>query len=258
MSVLSLALPPARRRAAFGKVVHNEVRLALRRPVGLLGGLIPIVLLIIFDKLPTFHTAQAALGGNSAFDLYIPVLIVFSIAMTGVMGLPMPLASYRELGILRRLSTTPVSPTWVLAAQGLVQLCTAGASIIVVVLLATTALHGPVPKSVAGVLLAILLTVAAVFGLGLLIAALAPTSGAANVIGRVAFFPLIFFAGLWLPRPLMPPGLLEISNYSPLGAAVNALQASFLQGFPPVTPLLVLAGYAVVLGVLARRFFRWE
>jgi ABC-2 type transport system permease protein len=258
MSVLSLALPPAQRRTAFGKVVHNEARLALRRPVGLLGALIPVVLLIIFGNLPAFQTAQAAFGGYSPFDLYVPILIVFSIAMLGLMGLPMPLASYRELGVLRRLSTTPVSPSWVLAAQGLVQLCITAASIIVVALLATTALHGPVPKSVVGVLLAIMLTVAAVFGLGLLIAALAPTAGAANVIGRVAFFPLIFFAGLWLPRALMPHGLLEISNYSPLGAAVNAIQASFLQGFPPVTPLLVLAGYAAVLGFAARRYFRWE
>lgn len=258
MSVLSLALPTAQRRAAFGKIVRNEARLALRRPVGLLGGLIPLVLLIIFDKLSAFHTPQPELGGYSAFDVYIPILVVFSIAMLGLTGLPMPLASYRELGVLRRLSTTPVSPSWVLGAQGLVQLCITAASILIAILLATTAFHGPVPKSAVGLLLAIMLTVAAVFALGLLIAALAPTAGAANVIGRVAFFPLIFLAGLWLPRALMPHGLLEISNYSPLGAAVNAIQAAFLQGFPPVRPLLVLAGYAVVLGVLARRYFRWE
>jgi hypothetical protein len=32
-----------------------------------------------------------------------------------------------------------------------------------------------------------------------------------------------------------------------------------MQGqFPPAEPLLVLAGYAVVFSLLARRFFRWE
>jgi len=29
-------------------------------------------------------------------------------------------------------------------------------------------------------------------------------------------------------------------------------------GFPPATPLVVLAAYALVFGYLAKRFFRWE
>jgi ABC-2 type transport system permease protein len=86
----------------------------------------------------------------------------------------------------------------------------------------------------------------------------ARTSGAVNVIGRVVFFPLMFFAGLWLPRALMPSVLLNISNYSPLGAMVEAFQDSMQKGFPPAAPLLVLAAYAVVFGYLAKRFFRWE
>jgi ABC-2 type transport system permease protein len=69
---------------------------------------------------------------------------------------------------------------------------------------------------------------------------------------------MMFFAGLWLPRAVMPGVLLTISNYTPLGAAVEAIQNSMLQGFPPAAPLLVLAGYALALGFLARRFFRWE
>jgi len=69
---------------------------------------------------------------------------------------------------------------------------------------------------------------------------------------------MMFFAGLWLPRALMPGVLLDISNYTPLGAAVEAIQDSTLGGFPPLAPLLVLAAYAVVFGFLARRCFRWD
>jgi ABC-type multidrug transport system permease subunit len=57
---------------------------------------------------------------------------------------------------------------------------------------------------------------------------------------------------LWLPRALMPGVLQGISNYTPLGAAVGAIQDSMLQGFPPAAPLLVLAAYALVFGFLAR------
>ena len=79
-----------------------------------------------------------------------------------------------------------------------------------------------------------------------------------NAIGRLALIPLLFFAGLWLPRAIMPAVLLDISNYTPLGAAVEAIQDSIRTGFPPVAPLLVLAAYALVFAFLARRFFRWE
>jgi ABC-2 type transport system permease protein len=86
----------------------------------------------------------------------------------------------------------------------------------------------------------------------------ARTSTAANVIGRLTFFPLMFFAGLWLPRALMPSVLLDISNYTPLGAAVQAMQSAMQTGFPPTAPLLVLTAYALVFALLARRLFRWE
>ena len=68
----------------------------------------------------------------------------------------------------------------------------------------------------------------------------------------------MFFAGLWLPRALMPGVLQGISDYTALGAAVETIQDSMQGQFPPAVPLLVLAGYAVVFGYLARRFFRWE
>jgi hypothetical protein len=49
------------------------------------------------------------------------------------------------------------------------------------------------------------------------------------------------------------PGVLQgLSDYTPLGAAVEAIQDSMPGGFPPVAPLLVLAAYALVFGFPAR------
>jgi ABC-2 type transport system permease protein len=259
MSAFSMALPTPARRAAFGKVVATEAKLASRQPIGLIGGLgIPVVLLIIFGELPAFHTASPYFGGLDGFDVYVPILIVFSLAMLALLGLSMPLASYRELGVLRRLSTTPVPPSWLLAAQGILQMFQALAATAIIVVVGIVAFGAPVPKSLGGFLLSVALTIAGLVPIGLTIAAVARSANAASVIGRIAFFPMMFFTGLWLPRAAMPPVLLDISNYTPLGAAVQAIQASMLQAFPPVAPLLVLGGYAVVFGYLAKRFFRWE
>ena len=256
---LALPGPGTARGAAFGQIVLNEARLTWRRPVGLIAGvLLPVLLLVIFGELPSFHQALPQLGGLILFDAYVPVLVVFSLAMLALLGLPIPLVSYRELGVLRRLSTTPVPPSWLLSAQGIIQLCAAIAALIVIFATAVAAFGAGAPKSPGGLVLSIAVSIAGLFPIGLLIAAVGRTANGASVIGRLAFFPLMFFAGLWLPRALMPGFLEGVSNYTPLGAAVEAIQASMLQGFPPVAPLLVLAAYAAVFGFLARRFFRWE
>jgi ABC-2 type transport system permease protein len=259
MSSLSWSLPRPARRAAFGQIVLNETRLARRQPASLIGGIaVPVVLLIIFSAIPAFRQPAADLGGLTPLDVYVPILIVLSLGLLTLFGLPMPLTTYRELGVLRRLSTTPVPPSWLLAAQGLVQLCVAVTGIAIVLVTSVAVLGAQAPKSPGALGLSIALTIAGLFPMGLLIASVARTATGASVIGRLAFFPMIFLAGLWWPRELMPGVLQGVSGFTPLGAAVEAMQDSMQGQFPPVLPLLVLVAYALVFGFLAKRFFRWE
>lgn len=259
MNALALPRRGTAPGAAFGQIVLNEARLARRTPAAVIGSIgLPVVLTIIFGELPSFHQRASVLGGLTGFDVYVPVILVLGLAMLTLWGLPGPLVSYRELGVLRRLSTTPVPPSWLLAAQVVVQMCVALAGMAIVLVTSVTAFGAPTPKSTGGLALSCLLSVTGLFALGLLIAALARTASSVSVIGRLTLIPLMFFAGLWLPRALMPAVLLAMSNYTPLGAAVQAIQDSMQTGFPPAAPLLVLAGYAAVFGFLARRLFRWE
>ena len=263
MSSLSLSLTRpsvlAARRTAFGQIVRNEARLVRRQPTNMIGSIgLPVVLMIIFGEVPTLNRPASELGGLTGFDTYVPVIMVLGLTMLALLGLPGPLVSYRELGILRRLSTTPVPPSWLLAAQVVVQLGIALAGLLIVNVVSVVAFGAPVPASPAGLALSCLLAIGGLFALGLLIAAVAPTANSVNAIGRLALIPLLFFAGLWLPRALMPNVLLDVSNYTPLGAAVEAIQDSIRSGFPPAAPLLVLAAYTLVFAFLARRLFRWE
>ena len=258
MITLAQPRPPTAPGVAFGQLVRNEARLAWRQPTSLIGGLaLPTVLLVVFSLIPTFRQPQASLGGFSPLEEYVPILIGFSLAMLALFGLPIPLVSYRQLGVLRRLSTTPVPPSWLLAAQGVVQLGVALAGI-AGILVAGAALGTPAPASPGGFALAVVLSVAGLFPLGLLTAAVARTANGASVIGRLVLIPMLFFAGLWWPRELMPAMLRDVSDYVPLGAAVEAIQDSMRGPLPPAAPLLVLTGYAVLFGFLATRLFRWE
>lgn len=246
-------------RGAFSKIVLNETRLAWRQPAGLITGLgISVLLLVIFGEIPFFRQSSRSLDGLSAFDVYIPILMCFSIGVLALTYLPGPLVSYRELGILRRMSTTPVPASWLLAAQLTVQACFIALVMIVMILVARVFFSVRFPQNPAATVLSIALCTTALFAIGLAIAAVARTSGAARGIMGVTFYPLMFFSGLYYPMQLMPGTLQDISHFTPLGAADQAIATSWLGQFPAAQPLLVLIAYTGVFGILARRYFRWE
>src|SRR6185437_2273465 len=118
-----LPLPGTPHGAAFGRIVRNEARLARRQPFPIIGSIaLPVVLMIIFGEIPSSSQVISTLGGLTLFDVYLPIIMVLGLTMLTLLGLPGPLVSYREIGVLRRLSTTPVPPSWLLAAQVVVQL----------------------------------------------------------------------------------------------------------------------------------------
>jgi ABC-2 type transport system permease protein len=249
------ANPPA---AAFGRLLRTEAVLFLRTPAAVLftaaGPLVAFVVLALF---PGTHHPQQALGGISWLAAYLPILMAFSIVMAAVNLLPPAMATYREKGILRRFATTPVPPSWLLAAQAAI-FAVIGLLVSALLFVAGLVAGVAVPGRLAGFVLTLLLIAAACLGLGVLVAAVARTGKAANAISFALFFPIMFLAGLWAPRATMPGWLRTVSDYSPLGAGVRTLQDSVAGSWPAASGLLVLVAWAVVSGGLAVRLFRWE
>jgi ABC-2 type transport system permease protein len=255
----TLIARPGPPRAAFGQMVRNQARLAWRQPAGMIAGIgLSVGLLILFGELPVFRQSSGRLGDLTTFDVYIPILIALAIGIIALVYLPGPLVSYREQGILRRLSATPVPASWVLAAQMAVQTAIMAVAVLLILFVSTVCYGASAPANPGGLILALVLAIAAMFTLGLSIAAVARTANAARGIMGAAFYPLMFFAGLWDPVQQMPGWIQAISHLTPLGAAVQAMQDSLNVGFPPAAPLLVLAAYALVFGYLCKRFFRWN
>ncbi len=253
------ALGEAVPRRALRRLIVTEARLAVREPAGLVWGIgLPVLLLVIFGNIPKFNLPTDKFGGERPLDIYLPILCAMVLSMLGLFSIPGPLATYREQGVLRRMATTPVSPAAVLAAQLVVNLMLAAIALGLILVIGTTAFGLSAPQQPFGFLLALALTAVALFGLGLWVAAVATTGRAAQAIAGAFFFPLEFLAGLWVPRQIMPAGLRDVSDYTPLGSAVQALQDSMSGTFPSARALLVLVAYAAVFGYGAVRMFSWE
>lgn len=234
-----------------------EARLLAREPITLFWGIaFPMVLLTVMGLVS--RSPAASVGGLRLVAVYEPVVISFVTSALAVQALPTALAGYRERGFLRRLAVTPVGPARVLGAQLAVYLGVALTATVGVLLVGRLGFGVALPRLPVGFVLTVLLADGAMLALGLLIAAFAPSGRAASGIGALAFFPMMFFAGLWTPRGLMSATLLRISDVTPLGATVDCLQRSMGGRWPHPGELLVLAGYAVVLVAAAMRWFRWD
>jgi ABC-2 type transport system permease protein len=253
--------PRRRRRArAFSVLVATEAKLAWRLPTWLIFGLaLPALLLVLFGSIPALSHPKEQYGGISFFNLYAPTLILLVLLVLGLLSLPMQLASYREQGVLRRMWTTPVAPSFLLAAQLALNLALAAAGIGIVLGVGAGVLGLVLPADVGGFVLSVVLSVTAMFALGLCVAAVAGTTQVATGIGLALFYPLAFFAGVYVPLTVIGSSLVnQISEALPSGAAFDALHASFLGHFPGGEALGVLAGYTVVFATAAVRWFRWD
>ena len=261
MTALSTLAPSATRahqRRAFFALLRAECKLFVREPMMIFWGvLFPVVLLIVIGS-ASGSKHQKSLGGLRFIVVYTPTVMVFTLAILALNALPAALAAYREKGYLRRLSTTPVGATRLLGAQFAIIFSVSALTVILLAVVARVGFSVPLPQNVGGFVLAIVLGAGAMLGLGTLIAARVPTPRTASVIGSLLFFPMMFFAGLWVPRAEMGSVLRHISDFMPLGALVAAVQNTEAGHWAGTSHLLVLLAWAVIMCLAAGRLFRWE
>lgn len=250
-------LPSVNWRAARAMLV-SEARLLSRNPGVLLWtALLPVAAAIVLGSISGVNRPSADLGGLSFFQTYQPILVFFAITLLAVQSLPDVLTRYRELGVLKRLRTTPVSPAVLLSAQLAI---TMAASIVCVALIvvAPTLVGAPWPQDPGGFGISYLLGAWALLGVGMVIASLFRNAKVAAGFGTALFFVLQFFAGLWWQRPSMPGWLRRLSDFTPSGAAVQSLTDSSIGRFPQLLDLIVLVVWGAATTSVACRCFRWE
>lgn len=245
---------------AWRAMIATEGKLVWRDPAGVFLPMgLPLLMIAMHAFQPEGRDVIPGTGGLTAIDVIaMPTGLVLILAILGLVNVPSFLATYRQQGVLRRLSVTPAHPSMVLAAQVIVNLILGVIGITIGFVVAASTFGVGVPNALIWAVVCAVLAAASLYGVGLVIAAIAPSSNSGMAIGLVVFLLTMAVGGGMLPAENLPPALVTVGDYTPFGAAVQSLRAAWL-GDPPATlHLTVMAVTAVVSGLLATRLFRWQ
>ncbi|APC33597.1 ABC transporter permease [Nocardiopsis dassonvillei] len=254
-----------RRRATVStllRVTATEARLLTREPVAVsVGILLPTALLLGLGALPTLREPSPEFGGLRFVDTWAPMALILGMGILCVQHLPTTLAAYRERGVLRRMSTTPMHPGTLLSAQIIVVSAAAAVSAALLVLSSWLVLDVEPPSRPLLFTAAFAVGAASLIALGVLIAAVAPSAGAANGLSMTLYMLLLLLGGVFLPQNALPDLLVRAGEFAPPGARL--LLESWSggagdAGLPQLAQLAIMAGIAVAAAALAARLFRWE
>ena len=242
----------------FAELLKVQAKLTLREPISLLTGIaLPVILLVVFGFIGEQVPGNVGGSGLTIIDLWTPTILVLSFIFIAF-SLPNTLVRDREIGWLRRVSTTPLQPSMLLAAQLVFDLALAAAATLIIIGGGALVFGASLHVQILPFGLSLLLAIAEIFALGLVLVALVPTQSVVSVVGGGVVLVLMFLSGLWVQPAQVGGPLATIMYYSPSGAAARALLDAVFNGAPSYAALLTMAVYTVLFGFIAIRYFRWE
>jgi ABC-2 type transport system permease protein len=248
----------------FGTLLRTESRVWLRDGATVFFSLaFPTVLLVgVGFAIPGMRTPMTGVPsqwlGLTPIAAYVPVLLAVALGTPLLTVMPVVFGQYRERGVLRRLGSTPMRPQALVVTHLVINLVAILAASAVMLVAGQLVFGLQWPNNPWVVLLAYVLGIAAMYSLGVLIAARVPRGSAASGIGSLLYFPMLFFAGVWTPGPIMPAGVAAVAKLTPLGAVAQAMTTGwFGHGFPAFQ-VVVLAVWTAVALPVGIRLFRWS
>ena len=238
---------------AIGKLVRAELKLMTRDPLVLTFVFaFPVVTMLIIGG--TFGTKP-----NPGFDnadpahWYVASYLTVVIAATGLVMLPVHLASYRERGVLRRFAAAGF-PRWSFAiAQLIVGLMTTTVACALLLAVAAPVYGIPAVHDPWRVGVALPLGAIAFVSIGVLLGSLLPSARAAQAVGLLIFFPSFLLGAGGPPPHVMGSVVRKVADPMPLTLLTNAVREPWLGLGTATGSLITVAALAVAALILAAR-----
>ena len=238
---------------AAGRLVRTELTLMIREPLTVIFVFVfPVVTMLIIGG--SFGTRPTvAFDWVNPSHWYVASYLTVVIAATGLIMVPVHLASYRERGVLRRFAAAGF-PRWSFALAQLVTGLAAIAAGSAILLIVAAPVYGLPPlHQVARVAAAFALGAVAFTGIGVLLGAVLPSARAAQALGLILFFPSFLLGSGGPPPHVMGSALRSIAGYLPLTRVTDAVRDPWLGTGAGTGSLVVVAMLAIVAAALAVR-----
>lgn len=250
----------------FGRLVLTEGKVWVRGSDLFWALVFPTVLILaqaaIAPELREIASGDTWAGtpfyGVAVINVILPALLTMPIAIAALTIMPATFGGFREKGILRRFSATPMRPQSIFAAHFIINVTMSLAGALIAVVVTSALFHVVTPNNIGMLVLGFVLGLASMMALGSLVSARVSRASTGTALGNIILFPLLFTAGIFT---VLEPGtvLYQIARVTPLGAASQVMSYGWFGGhtFPWIQIVTMLA-WTAVLAPLAVKLFKWR
>lgn len=197
----------------------------------------------------------------SAFDYTFAGLLGFSIIGMGIFGPVNVFPELKKMGILRRLSTTPLKVWQYFLSTMIGQAVIGLISLAIMFAIAMAVFHLKIVGNPLELAVFLVLGIITILGIGLALGGWAKNERQAAPLSNIIVFPMMFLSGTFFPRFLMPEWLQNLSGFLPLTPVIDGIRLIATEGkhLWEIAPQLGLIGiWMIVIYIIAFRVFRWE
>ncbi len=197
----------------------------------------------------------------SAFDYTFAGLLGFAIIGMGIFGPVNVFPELKKMGILRRLSTTPLKVWQYFLATMIGQAFIGLISLAIMFVVAIAVFHLQVVGDWFELAVFLVLGIVMILGIGLALGGWAKNERQVAPLANIIVFPMMFLSGTFFPRYLMPEWLQNLSGFLPLTPVIDGIRLIATEGkhLIDILPQIGLIGlWMVVIYFIAFRVFRWE
>ena len=212
-------------------------------------------------KPPFIRSAETSILAKKYrfIELFVPGIIAMSVMTLSLFGTVNLNTELRQKGVIRKLSTTPITRTdWILTNilyQFILAVLSTMAMLLVSYAVFNVSLHIN-----AWLLAFILLDVFAFVGIGMILTRFAKEAQSAAAAANAISFPMMFLSGSFFPIELMPGFLQTVARVLPLYYVNEGLRASmvFEDNMTALRYSAIIGVFAAVVFILGIIATKWE